>query len=384
MQGPWFRKQTCAWYVEIDGKQHKLGTHPADEAPRKGKRGWSPPAEIARAWQELLRRLNQPAEAAPDAPRQDILFAEVAHRFKDGIKGQIQEDTRVWYLGYLQDFMDHHPRIRVASINRELVRAWLDADRKPPWGVSSIRGAICALKRCLNWAVEQHLIRANPITGLKKPRARRRTRILSPEERAAILAMFPEGDPFRDFLVALQESGCRPGEIMKVRAADVDLAGGTWQVKGKDFNATGQMRTIYMTPTLLELSRRLAAEHPTGALFRNADGNSWTRKAVNNRLVRKKNRKRDPIARDIVAYSYRHTFATEALANGVPSRAVQELIGHRSPEMLSTYAHLDAKPEFMREAAMRAVRGAEGPATPRPGSSAAPAPASGAASSPAS
>jgi hypothetical protein len=34
MQRPWFRRQTWSWYVEIDGKQHNLGKHPSDKAPR--------------------------------------------------------------------------------------------------------------------------------------------------------------------------------------------------------------------------------------------------------------------------------------------------------------------------------------------------------------
>jgi hypothetical protein len=48
-QRPWFRRQTWSWYVEVDGKQHNLGKHPSDKAPRRGKRGWSPPPEIVRA-----------------------------------------------------------------------------------------------------------------------------------------------------------------------------------------------------------------------------------------------------------------------------------------------------------------------------------------------
>jgi hypothetical protein len=43
---PWWRRQTWSWYCTIAGKQHNLGKHPSAEAPKKGKRGWSPPPEI--------------------------------------------------------------------------------------------------------------------------------------------------------------------------------------------------------------------------------------------------------------------------------------------------------------------------------------------------
>jgi integrase len=135
--------------------------------------------------------------------------------------------------------------------------------------------------------VEVQLLVHNPIDKLKKPKARRRKKVMDAAERADILALWPEGDPFRDFLVAIQETGCRPGEIMKVTAADVDLAAGTWTLRGKDFEATGELRTIYLTPALSDLTRRLVARNPTGPLFRNRDGRSWTRHAISNRFNRK-------------------------------------------------------------------------------------------------
>jgi integrase len=184
------------------------------------------------------------------------------------VKGHIGRDTGENYRYDLQDFLDRHTRLAVAAINRELVRAWLDAERPRAWGVSSHRGAITALKRPLNWAVEAQLLVHNPIDKLKKPKARRRKKVMDAAERADILSLWPEGDPFRDFLVAIQESGCRPGEVMKVTAAAADLAAGIWVLRGTDFETTGELRTIYLTPALSELTRRLAARHPTGPLFR--------------------------------------------------------------------------------------------------------------------
>jgi site-specific recombinase XerD len=123
------------------------------------------------------------------------------------------------------------------------------------------------------------------------------------------------------------------------------------------------------------------AKHPTGALFRNRHGKPWTRKSINNRFVRKK--KRSLIAKDITAYAYRHTFVTEALASGVGEAAVRQLVGHRTTAMIANYTHLDAKPDYLRREALRAVTGSADPATLPPGSSASEAPAAGPASPPA-
>jgi integrase len=52
-----------------------------------------------------------------------------------------------------------------------------------------------------------------------------------------------------------------------------------------------------------------------------------------------------------VCYGYRHTFATDALANGVPDAQVAELLGHSGTAMLPRhYAHFGAKAKALREA----------------------------------
>jgi integrase len=52
-----------------------------------------------------------------------------------------------------------------------------------------------------------------------------------------------------------------------------------------------------------------------------------------------------------VAYGYRHTFATDALANGVPDAQVAELLGHSGTAMLHKhYSHLTARSKVLQEA----------------------------------
>jgi integrase len=52
-----------------------------------------------------------------------------------------------------------------------------------------------------------------------------------------------------------------------------------------------------------------------------------------------------------VAYGLRHTFATDAMANGVPDAQVAELLGHSGTAMLHKhYAHLTARAKALREA----------------------------------
>jgi integrase len=292
---------------------------------------------------------------------------EVIQAFLDAMRGEMANSTREWYTVFLNDFGDRHPSLPAGDITEDLDRKWMSAARKCEWGRSTRRHAIANLKRALNWAVDARMIADNPIARMRRPKTVARERIMTPEERDRLLASYPESDPFRDLLVALQESGCRPGEAMKVTAADVDLEEGTWRMRGKDYATTGKMRVIYLTPTLLELTRRLMREHASGPLFRNADGNPWTRHAVSNRLRRKKRRKKDPIGGDIVADTHRATWATEALTNEVPVATMAQLMGHADTTMVSRhYAKLAEKKDYLRQAAVRAVTGSPATVSSRP------------------
>src|SRR5262249_37080600 len=95
------------------------------------------------------------------------------------------------------------------------------------WGEASRRCATTAVKRAFNWAEGEGLLDASPLKRLKKGPPKRRERILTADERRQILKA-ARGRPFREFVQALQETGCRPSEVAKVTAANVNLDAAVW------------------------------------------------------------------------------------------------------------------------------------------------------------
>ena len=58
-----------------------------------------------------------------------------------------------------------------------------------------------------------------------------------------------------------------------------------------------------------------------------------------------------------MSYTYRHSFVTDALENGVGVAQVAELLGHTSTDMvMQHYQHLRAKREHLKQAAIQATR----------------------------
>ncbi len=113
--------------------------------------------------------------------------------------------------------------------------------------------------RAFNWAVKRGRLGKNPITGIEIPPQRRILSYLTAEQRKAVFAATNDM-AFKRFLTALQETGCRPGEISSVTAANVDLEAGVWVLpKHKTGKKTGKPRTVFLNDTMLALTKELVA-----------------------------------------------------------------------------------------------------------------------------
>jgi integrase len=252
----------------------------------------------------------------------------------------------------LKDFCKRHGRLIVSQLKPFHITRWVDG--KKTWKGAK-RHAIVAVKRVYSWAEQEGLIATNPIKHVKKPPCNSRQRIITPAEQQQIMGSIND-QPFRDFVFALQETGCRPGEIAAVTAADCNFELGIWVLRQhKTVGKIGRPRIIYLTPAMVELSRRLSKEQPTGPMFRNRSGKPFTGNAIRCRF--KDLRNKHPNLAGIVAYTYRHAFATKALISGVGIAQVAELLGHTSTTMVSRhYGHLAENVAHLRQAAVRATQ----------------------------
>ena len=97
----------------------------------------------------------------------------------------------------------------------------------------------------------------------------------------------------------------------------MDLERGLWIFpEHKTKKKTGRPRVVYLTPAMVALTTRLVEEHPTGPLFRGPrNGSPFTRNGIRCRFRRL--RKKLPHLKGVISYTFRHSFATDALEKGV-------------------------------------------------------------------
>ena len=360
---PWYWQERNVWMVTIGGQRHNLGEHPkGSPAPAKSKRTgqWNAPKAITDEFHKLMRGDRRVKSSESVAAILDDFLTWTQENRASG--------TYERYKEFIQSFCREAGTIGVLSLTSSHVTTWLSKQKK--WNSTTKRSAITALQRGFNWAVKNRGLDRNPIRGMEKPEAKKRTVVLSPEEFEEVLSHFQDREvttrsgkkkimhsAFYDLLVVSYDSGCRPREVKKLEARHVQLDKQRAVIPANEAKG-GIPRAVYFpTERSLEIVRRLVTENPSGPIFLNNRGRPWTGYAIKCSFARIEER----VGRRINHYSLRHSFITRKLLAGVDSHVVAALSGHRDTKMIdSTYSHIAHDVEFMLREAQKerpAVRG---------------------------
>lgn len=385
---PWFWKQRGQWVVNIDRKRHYLGP------------------DRKQAFEAFYALMRQPANR-PRVSAESV--AAIADAYLSWVEKHRSPDTYEWYRYRLERFCQRYPELTVGQIKPYHVQEWVDEYQIAK---TTKRNYLRAVKRAFIWALKQGYIEANPIANLEVPSAEHREIVISEEEFERIL-QHAGHDSLRDLIIVTRETGCRPQESLRVEARHVDMVHKRWVFPISEAKGERVPRVVYLTDRAFEITQRAMSAYPSGKLFRNSAGGAWSPDAVNcafdriqrrmakeemnrrelvitkeqiaefipslsptkvalGKVVKKtqaelrheaKRKLTERLARDLVPryslYAIRHSWATHALQRGVDAITVAVLMGHSDASTLArVYQHLTQNPEFMREQAVRAAKGA--------------------------
>jgi integrase len=354
LEGPWFRSSKNTWYITQNGKNVSLGVR------GKGNR-----KEAVAAWHRLLR--EGPKAKPEPGPRAETISDAVAGFLADAA-ARTKPSTHGLYKRHLDALAGELGKLRVADLNVPTLAGWLQG-----LSVGSTTQAITlrSVSAFLGLCVRQDLLARNPAAAMAKPKSRSRgaDAVITAADHARLLELATP--QLRLVLSVLHATGARPGEVCRITAENFDPAAGVVKLAEHKADHTGRVRLIFLPPETVELLKGQAGRYGSGALLRNGRGNPWTPKAIAWALLKLRER----AGVKAIAYGYRHTFATDGLASGLPETHVAELLGHGSTAMLHRhYAHLTAKAGVLRNAAAL-VRPAATPDTRTAGGTVGPVPA---------
>jgi integrase len=333
--GAWYRTGKDGWYAKVGGRQIALGV--------KGKQN---SAAAQQAWHRLMAGGAGPGPGPAPMPAGDATVSAVVNGFLTESRGRVKPNTHATYTGLLGPVASHFGDTPAAALSAARLLAYAD---RPGWGRSYRHNLIGAVQTAFKWAAANGLVGADPVRSVRRPpkASRGRKCVIRAETHARLLAAATPA--LRLLLTVLHETGARPGELSRLAAADVDFGAGVAVLcDHKTAGSSGKPRMIVLTPGAKDLLHAQAQAHPTGPLLRNARGGAWTKDGIG--LAVRRARRRAGV--DATAYGYRHTFATDALAGGVPDATVAALLGHSSTAMLFRhYSHLTSRADVLRRAA---------------------------------
>jgi integrase len=187
---------------------------------------WTPDTarQVARVGLGEVAQGKHPTFGNGHAPAMGPTFGDLVPRFLDRKRAELRPRSYVELARHLTQHAAPFSGLRLAEIDKRAIAQRLDQIEEASGGVTRNRVRV-SLSAFWNWAGRQALAEGNPVRGTDSAKERRRDRVLSDAELAALWCALPPG-PFGDMVRLLMLTGQRRSEIAGLRWSEVDFAQG--------------------------------------------------------------------------------------------------------------------------------------------------------------
>lgn len=204
--------------------------------------------------------------------------------------------------------------------------------------MSTIGKKLNVLRTFFGFLMAEEMIQRDPTLKIKQPKEEKRMgKALTIEE----LEMMRESCQTvrqRAFLEVFYATGCRLSEMQQLNIDDIDMQAMSCKVIGKG----DKEREVYFScKSMYHMKKYLLSRNDDVPALMVSIRKPYRR--LSNRAIQdeiKRIAKNAGLAHKVTTHVLRHTFATLTLNNGADITAVQELLGHSSPETTLRYARI--------------------------------------------
>jgi integrase/recombinase XerC len=288
-----------------------------------------------------------PASAGPAGhPEDRALVAAYLDTLRH--RRRLADNTLSNYTRNLQRLLELLGASRLAALEAAGVRRHVARLHAGGLSPRALAAELSAWRGLFRWLVRHRGYPANPVQGVRAPRAARSLpKALSVEAAQRLLEAAPDADPAllrdRAMFELLYSSGLRRAELAGLDAHDgaLDLSAGEVTVTGKG----GKTRTVPVGARAREALAAWLAVRATlarageRALFVGARGTRIPLSSIAARLHAWA--RRQGMEGKVHPHMLRHSFASHVLQSSQDLRAVQEMLGHASISTTQVYTHLD-------------------------------------------
>ena len=253
-----------------------------------------------------------------------------------GIRNWSAKYMRTWRQ-YSSKFAEEFGERTIGSLVPDEIRAWAEARFT---SATYFNSALGVLSPCFSWAVQQKMLPENPFDRIERRRMVRSDAIdiFTPAEAARLLGTAAARDVAVPFALMLF-AGIRPAEAARMEWSDIrrDPSGELAIMVRPSVAKTREVRLVTVRGPLAPLLETALASCPSGRII----PVSWNNISKAVRADAGLKNRHD---------AARHSFASYALAAGVPMAQVQDEMGHsRGSAMLFRHYRALATPSEAEE-----------------------------------
>ena len=137
----------------------------------------------------------------------------------------------------------------------------------------------------------------------------------------------------------LYSAGLRRGEALRIKRGDIDV--GRKQIRVVNGKGKKDRMTVLSDYMIELLNKYVAAYTPKYWLFEGAENKAYSASSIS--AIIKKASQKAGITKHVTPHVLRHSFATHLMDQGVETRFIQTLLGHRSLETTAMYTHVSTR-----------------------------------------
>lgn len=228
---------------------------------------------------------------------------------------------------------------RTEDITTSDVRSYLATmGQRQGWKMSTMGNKLSVIKSFFQWLAGEELIHRDPTAKLKTPKMEKRLPKALTIPELEMLREACETVRERAFVEVMYATGCRLAEVQGLNRDQINQQSMSTLVIGKG----DKQREVYFShKAMYHLNKYLNQRtDDCEALFVTVRKpiRRLTHRAIQREI--KIIAKRVGLEKKVSPHVLRHTFATLTLNNGAELVAVQELLGHESPETTLRYARI--------------------------------------------
>lgn len=220
--------------VRIDGRDHYLGEYDSPESHKKY-------AEIIARWWES-GSVNPEPPAEPVTPVEPLTVAELLLAYLRHAESYYRrpDGTPTGEARMIRDAMsclkDLYASLPVCQFSPKRLKAVREAMIAKGWTRRHVNKQVGRVRRIFKWGVSEELVPPSVFHGLqtveplRKGRSEaRETKPVRPVPDDVVDATLPYLSPVVRAMVQVQRfSACRPGEVCRMKGAEIDRSGDVW------------------------------------------------------------------------------------------------------------------------------------------------------------